>query len=160
VLHDEQAATAAAFLERAVLWFGGHGVTIEAVLTDNGACYRSCLWSATCAAASITPKRTKPFRPQTNGKVCESFHRILLEEWAYVRDWTSETDRVAGYVQFMHFYNRHRSHGALGWSTPMATLTRCLGDNLPAGHTLVAVRLCRRTGLRGCEVPTPTALPY
>jgi transposase InsO family protein len=79
-------------------------------------------------------KKTRPRRPQTNGKV-ERFHRILLEEWAYIRPWTSEAQRVAGYEQFCHFYNQHRSHGALGWQSPMATLTRLAGDNLPAGHT-------------------------
>ena len=65
----------------------------------------------------------------------ERFHRILLEEWAYIRDWTSETQRAAGYDHFMHFYNHHRPHGALGWQSPTATLARCLGDKLPGGHT-------------------------
>jgi transposase InsO family protein len=134
VLHDEQAATAAGFLARAVLRFAMRGVTIERVLTDNGACYRSGAWAAACASGSITHKRTRPYRPQTNGKV-ERFHRILLEEWAYIRPWPNETERVAGYDRFMHFYNQHRSHGALDWLTPIATLTRCLGDNLPAGHS-------------------------
>jgi transposase InsO family protein len=134
VLHDEQAATAAAFLARAVLWFAMRGVTIEAVLTDNGACYRSRHWASNCAGASITHKRTRPYRPQTNGKV-ERFHRILLEEWAYIRDWTSEPQRVVGYDRFMHFYNQHRSHGALGWHSPMATLINCLQDNVPVMHT-------------------------
>jgi transposase InsO family protein len=134
ILDDEQADTAAAFLVRAALWFQLHSVTIERVITDNGACYRSRAWAAACSAASITHKRTRPYRPQTNGKV-ERFHRILLEEWAYIRDWTSETERVAGYDRFMHFYNQHRSHGALGWLSPIATLTRCRRDNLSAGHT-------------------------
>ena len=134
ILRDEQGVTAAAFLERAVLWFQLRGVTVERVLTDNGACYVSRVWAAACAANAVRHLRTRPFRPQTNGKV-ERFHRILLEEWAYVRDWTSETDRVAGYLHFMHFYNRHRSHGALGWSTPMATLARCTEDNVPVTHT-------------------------
>ena len=79
-------------------------------------------------------KKTRPRRPQTNGKI-ERFHRILLEEWAYIRPWTSEAQRVAGYQRFCHFYNQHRSHGALGWQSPMATLTRLAGDNLPAGHS-------------------------
>jgi len=133
ILDDEQGATAAAFLARAVNWFTNHGITIERVLTDNGACYRSRIWASTCATASITPKRTQPFRPQTNGKV-ERFHRTLLEEWAYIRDWTSKTDRAAGHHGFIHFYNRHRPHGALGWSTPTATLNT-LKDNLPVEHT-------------------------
>lgn len=133
ILDDEGKATAAAFLHRAVLWFRLRGVVVERVITDNGSCYRSRLWAASCIAESVTPKRTRPRRPQTNGKV-ERFHRILLEEWAYIRDWTSETERVAGYDAFMHFYNQHRSHGALDWSTPMATLTR-IRDNVPGTHT-------------------------
>jgi transposase InsO family protein len=133
ILRDEKGVTAAAFLERAALWFAERSITIERVLTDNGACYKSRVWAASCHQLAIRHSRTRPFRPQTNGKV-ERFHRILLEEWAYVRDWTSESDRVAGYLHFMHFYNRHRSHGALGWSTPMATLTRCFGDNVPVTH--------------------------
>ncbi len=134
VLHDEQAVTAAAFWTRAVLWFALRGVTVERVLTDNGSCYRSRAWAAACVATSVTHKRTRPYRPQTNGKV-ERFHRILLEEWAYIRDWTSEAERVVGYDRFMHFYNQHRSHGALGWLSPMATLTRCFGDKIPVEHT-------------------------
>jgi transposase InsO family protein len=117
-----------------VSWFANHRITIERVLTDNGACYRSRAWAGACAAASITHKRTRPYRPQTNGKV-ERFHRILLEEWAYIRDWTSETDRVVGYQRFMHFYNHHRPHDALGWLTPTATLTQHRGDNLSVEHT-------------------------
>jgi transposase InsO family protein len=133
ICDDEQGPTAAAFLARAVSWFAARQVQVERVLTDNGGCYRSRAWTAACVAAAITHKRTRPFRPQTNGKV-ERFHRILLEEWAYIRDWTSDTQRAAGYGRFMHFYNHHRSHGALGWLTPMATLIRCQ-DNVPAEHT-------------------------
>jgi len=134
ILNDEQSVTAAAFLARAVLWFQQRAIVVERVLTDNGSCYRSFLWRDTCAALAVTHKRTRPRRPQTNGKV-ERFHRILLEEWAYIRDWTSEKQRVAGYDAFMHFYNRHRPHGALEWSTPMATLNQLRGDNLPAAHS-------------------------
>ena len=133
VLDDELGATAAGFWRRAVLWFALQGIRVERVLTDNGACYRSRAWAAACANTSVTHKRTRPFRPQTNGKV-ERFHRILLEEWAYIRDWTSEVERVVGHDRFMHFYNRHRPHGALGWHSPMATLARFLGDNLPGEH--------------------------
>ena len=75
-------------------------------------------------------KKTRPRRPQTNGKV-ERYHRILLEEWAYIRPWTSEAQRHAGYTRFVHFYNYHRSHGALGWATPASIVK----DNLPAEHT-------------------------
>ncbi len=130
---DEQAITAAGFWARAVDWFAGLGVIVERVLTDNGACYKSRLWHQTCDRLGVKVKKTRPRRPQTNGKV-ERFHRILLEEWAYIRAWTSEGRRAHGYVKFIHFYNHHRSHGALGWATPMATLNLLAGDNLPAEH--------------------------
>jgi transposase InsO family protein len=134
ILDDEQATTATAFWRRAHRWFELHGITIERCLTDNGACYRSRLWAAALADTGVTHKRTRPYRPQTNGKV-ERFHRILLEEWAYIRPWTSERQRHLAYDGFMHFYNHHRSHGALAWATPHETLTRLAGDNLPAEHT-------------------------
>jgi transposase InsO family protein len=132
ILHDEQAATAAGFWQRAALWFALRGVTCERVITDNGSCYRSGLWHRACNSTHTMVKKTRPRRPQTNGKV-ERFHRILLEEWAYIRPWTSEHERAAGYDGFIHFYNQHRSHGALGWSTPAATLS-ALRDNLPDRH--------------------------
>jgi transposase InsO family protein len=130
ILNDEQAATAAAFWARAVLWFSSIGITCERVLTDNGSCYRSGLWHRACTATHTIVKKTRPRRPQTNGKV-ERFHRILLEEWAYIRPWTSEAQRLLGYQHFIHFYNHHRPHGALGWATPISLR----GDNLPAEHT-------------------------
>jgi transposase InsO family protein len=131
---DEQGVTAAAFWRRAHRWFADHGVSIERALTDNGSCYRSSAWRDALDATGVSHQRTRPYRPQTNGKV-ERFHRILLEEWAYVRDWHSDAQRRAAYDGFMHFYNRHRSHGALGWATPIQSLSHCTGDNLPAEHT-------------------------
>jgi transposase InsO family protein len=133
ILHDEKGHTAAGFWHRAHRWFATHGVHIERALTDNGACYKSRAWRHALHTTGVIHKRTRPRRPQTNGKV-ERFHRILLEEWAYIRDWTSDHQRRAAYDGFIHFYNLHRSHGALGWATPMATLNRLLGDNLPAEH--------------------------
>ena len=130
ILDNEQAATAAAFWRRAASWFAQQGIVCERVITDNGACYRSGLWHRACAETGTTVKKTRPRRPQTNGKV-ERYHRILLEEWAYIRPWTSEAQRHAGYQRFVHFYNHHRSHGALGWATP-ASIVR---DNLPDEHS-------------------------
>ncbi len=130
ILDDEQAVTAAAFWKRAATWFASKGITCERVITDNGSCYRSGLWHRACAETGTTVKKTRPRRPQTNGKV-ERYHRILLEEWAYIRPWTSEAQRHTGYNRFVHFYNHHRSHGALGWATPASTIK----DNLPAEHT-------------------------
>lgn len=134
VLDDEQGPTAAMFWLRAVVFFAHHGVRVERVITDNGACYRSRAWAQVCRATQVAHKRTRPYRPQTNGKV-ERFHRILIEEWAYIRDWTSETQRLHGYTRFIHFYNHHRPHGSLGWLTPRATLAHCHGDNLPGQHS-------------------------
>jgi transposase InsO family protein len=130
---DEQAVTAAGFWTRAAAWFTPLDISCERVITDNGSCYRSGLWHRACAATGTTVKKTRPRRPQTNGKV-ERYHRILLEEWAYIRPWTSEPDRHAGYVGFCHFYNHHRPHGALDWSTPAATADS-FQDNLPSEHT-------------------------
>jgi transposase InsO family protein len=128
---DEQAITAAGFWLRAAAFFASLGISCHRVITDNGSCYRSWRWHQVCASTGTTVKKTKPRRPQTNGKV-ERFHRILLEEWAYIHPWTSDAERTAAYRDFIHFYNHHRSHGALDWHTPMATLTRLHRDNLPA----------------------------
>lgn len=130
VLDNEQSTTAAAFWIRAAKWFEQLGVHCDSVITDNGACYRSGLWHRACATTGTTVRKTRPRHPQTNGKV-ERFHRILLEEWAYIRPWTSETQRQHAYDHFIHFYNQHRSHGALGWNSPM----NVLGDNVSVLHT-------------------------
>jgi transposase InsO family protein len=130
ILDDELGATAAGFWTRAAAAFAAVGIACERVITDNGACYRSQAWHAACAATGTTVKKTQFYRPQTNGKV-ERYHRTLLEEWAYIRTWLSEIQRAAGYDDFIHFYNHHRPHGALGWATPASIL----GDNLPAEHS-------------------------
>jgi transposase InsO family protein len=132
ILDDEQAPTAAGFWHRAVTWFADHGIRCQRVITDNGTCYKR-QWQAACDATGTTVKKTRPRRPQTNGKV-ERFHRNMLEEWAYIRPWTSEAQRRVGYDGFLHFYNHHRPHGALGWSTPIAT-ANSFGDNVPGKHS-------------------------
>ena len=130
ILPNERAATAAGFWRRAAAWYASIGITCERVITDNGSCFRSGLWHRACTATGTTVKKTRPYRPQTNGKV-ERFHRILLEEWAYIQPWTSETERTRAYAGFIHFYNHHRAHGALGWVTP----TSLIRDNLPEEHS-------------------------
>ena len=134
VLDDEQGLTAAEFWHRAHSYFAAHHITVERVLTDNGACYKSRRWRDTLDSHGVTHKRTRPYRPQTNGKV-ERFHRILLEEWAHIRPWNSDHERRAAYDGFIHFYNHHRSHGALNWATPIATLNHLAEDNLPEEHS-------------------------
>lgn len=83
------------------------GITVERVLTDNGSCYRSRLFGQTLSAAGIVHKRTRPYRPQTNGKV-ERLNRTLLDEWAYVRPYSSNSERTNALADFLHTYNHHR----------------------------------------------------
>ncbi len=124
---DEKAATAVDVLRRAVAWFAEHGITVERVLSDNGACYRSYAWRDACTELDITHKRTRPYRPQTNGK-CERFHRTLADGWAYARLDDSEAERRAALPEWIHFYNHHRIHSAIG-GTPVSR-----NNNLPGHH--------------------------
>lgn len=125
---DERADTAAAVLRRAVAWFADRGVNVERVLSDNGSCYRSHAWRDACGELGIVPKRTRPYRPQTNGKI-ERFHRTLAEGWAYARFYGSDLERRAALPGWLHFYNHHRIHSAIG-GVPMDRL-----NNLPGHHT-------------------------
>jgi transposase InsO family protein len=127
ILPDERQETAAAFWTRAAAWFAGHGIPVARVLTDNGSAYRSHAFAAALGPA-IAHKRTRPYRPQTNGKV-ERFNRTLLEEWAYARPYASEAERVAAYADFLHRYNHHRGHTALGGQPPAARVTNLSGQN-------------------------------
>jgi transposase InsO family protein len=125
---DEKAATAVGVLQRAVAWFAERGVPVERVLSDNGACYASNAWREACAELGVTHKRTQPYRPQTNGK-CERFHRTLADGWAYARFYPSEAERRAALPGWLHFYNHHRIHSAIG-ATPISRI-----NNLPGHHT-------------------------
>jgi transposase InsO family protein len=124
---DETAATAALVLRNAVAWFADRGVSVQRVLSDNGSAYRSHLWRDTCADLGITPKRTRPYRPQTNGKI-ERFHRTLADGWAFKKFYNSESARRAALPAWVHEYNHHRPHSAIGKRSPITRL-----DNL-AGH--------------------------
>ena len=131
---NETGATAAGFWLRAAAFYALCGIACERVLTDNGPCYRSSDFAKALKDTRTSPRRTRAYRPQTNGKV-ERFHRTLNEEWAYARDWDNDTQRCDAHQRFMHYYNEHRPHGALKWDTPMATLTRLSGDNVLGMHT-------------------------
>jgi transposase InsO family protein len=124
---DEQGATAAGFWRRARAFFAEHGIAVRAVLTDNGSCYRSQDRLQELVAGGAVPRRTRPYRPQTNGKV-ERFNRTLLEEWAYARAYSSEAERRRRLDSWLHTYNHHRCHTALGGQPPITRV-----DNLP-GH--------------------------
>jgi len=124
---DEKATTAIGVLHRAVAWFAERGVSVQRVLSDNGSCYRSHAWRDACADLGITHKRTRPYRPQTNGKI-ERFHRTLADGWAYARFYDSDTERREALPGWLHFYNHHRIHSAIG-GVPMGRL-----NNLPGHH--------------------------
>jgi transposase InsO family protein len=126
---DEKGPTAVGVLQRAVAWFAARGVSVERVLSDNGSAYRSHVWRDACTALGITHSRTRPYRPQTNGKI-ERFHRTLGDGWAYARFYASEAERRAALPGWLHFYNHHRLHSAIGNQPPISRLT-----NLPGHHS-------------------------
>jgi transposase InsO family protein len=122
VLPDESAATAALFLVEAAGFFADHGVRIQRVLTDNAKAYaQSILFQQTAAGLGIQLRRTRRYRPQTNGKV-ERFHRTLLEEWAYARLYRGNAERRRAFTRWLRFYNHRRPHSALDGLPPMAVL--------------------------------------
>lgn len=127
VLPDERATTTVGFWQRALAWFAERGVMVRSVLTDNGSAYRSGNFARACSAASIRHRFTRPYRPQTNGKV-ERFNRTLLEEWAYVRMYRSELQRTRALDSWLHRYNHHRGHTALDGLPPVSRI------NLPEQH--------------------------
>lgn len=125
-LDDEKADTAAGFWLRAVAFFAEHGIApIHRVLTDNGSCYRSRAWATAVGNTGTKHKRTRPYTPRTNGKV-ERWHGTLAREWAYVRDYTSERERLEALADFLNFYNHQRPHAALGGQPP---ITRTSGSD-------------------------------
>jgi transposase InsO family protein len=122
ILPDEKAATAARFLVQAAGFFAEHGVRIERVLTDNAKAYtESVAFAETAAGLGIRRKRTRRYRPQTNGKV-ERFNKTLLDEWAYARLYRSNAERCRALARWLRFYNHRRPHTALDGLTPMAIL--------------------------------------
>lgn len=127
ILADERKETAVAFWQRAQTFFAAHGITVARVLTDNGSCYKSRLWRDTLTAAGITPKRTRAYRPQTNGKV-ERFNRTLLDEWAYAWPYRSDAERRQALPQWLHTYNHHRGHTALGGHPPASRVPNLSGQ--------------------------------
>lgn len=125
MLADERKETAAAFWTRANAWFTESGITVRKVLTDNGSCYRSHAFRD--ALGAIEHRRTRPYHPQTNGKV-ERFHRTLADEWAYARLYTSDAERCAEYPRWLHTYNHHRGHTALGGQPPASRVPNLSGQ--------------------------------
>jgi transposase InsO family protein len=122
VLDDEKATTAVGFLRRAVAFYRCHGISVERVMSDNGACYRSSIHAFACRALRIRHLRTRPYRPRTNGKA-ERFIRTLLGGWAYGAIYGSSQERTAALDGWLWNYNHRRPHGSLSHQAPIARLT-------------------------------------
>jgi transposase InsO family protein len=132
VLSDEKAITAVGFLRRAVEHYATYGITVERLITDNGSAYRSTIHAIACRALGIRHLRTRPYRPQTNGKA-ERFIRTMLGGWAYGAIYRSSTERNAALAGWLDFYNRRRPHGALSHKPPIARLNEL--NNLLGSYT-------------------------
>ena len=126
VLPDEKAVTAIAFLRRAIAFFKRHGMTVEELITDNGSAYRSTVHAIACRTLGIRHLRTRPYRPQTNGKA-ERFIRTLLGGWAYSAIYATSAERTAALDGWLFTYNHRRRHSAIGRQTPIDRLNNLLG---------------------------------
>lgn len=132
VLQDETATTAVGFLRRAIAFYKRHGITTQAVMSDNGACYRSTIHAFACRALRIRHLRTRPYRPRTNGKA-ERFIRTLLAGWAYGPIYGSSHERTTALDGWLWTYNHRRPHGALNHKPPIARLNEL--NNLPGSYS-------------------------
>ena len=127
VLSDEKASTAIAFLRRALAFFKRHGMQVRELLTDNGSAYRSAVHAIACRALGIRHLRTRPRRPQTNGKA-ERFIRTMLGGWAYGAIYGSSAERTAALDGWLWTYNHRRRHQAIGRQTPISRVNNLLGS--------------------------------
>jgi transposase InsO family protein len=128
VYPDETSASSTAFLEECVAFYQSHGITIERVLTDNGRCFKR-RWQQACDHHAIGVRKTRPYRPQTNGKA-ERFIRTLLETWAYAHPYEHEHQRAAALAPALDSYNRLRRHRALNGLTPLQRVNNLSGTNI------------------------------
>ena len=123
VLEDEKGLTATRFLERALAWYRQHAVRVERVLTDNGSCYRSHDFRRLCLRRGVRLYKTRPYRPQTNGKA-ERFIQTLLREWAYARPYTHSRLRTRALNPWLRRYNLTRPHGSLDGQPPISRIRK------------------------------------
>jgi transposase InsO family protein len=132
VLGDEKSTTAVGFLHRAIAFYRRHGIAVQRVMSDNGACYRSTIHAIACRALGLRHLRTRPYRPRTNGKA-ERFIRTLLSGWAYGAIYGSSQERTTALDGWLWTYNHRRPHGALSHKPPIARLNEL--NNLPSPYT-------------------------
>jgi transposase InsO family protein len=132
VLDDEKAVTVIGFLRRAVAFYERHGIRVQRLLTDNGSAYRSTVHAIACKTLGIRHLRTRPYRPQTNGKA-ERFIRTMLGGWAYGAIYRSSQDRTAALDGWLWHYNHHRRHSALSHKPPIIRLYE--RNNLPRTYS-------------------------
>jgi transposase InsO family protein len=123
VLVDERAETAAGFLQRAIRWYRRQGIVVERVMTDNGGCYVSHLFRQACLDLEVRHLRTRPYRPETNGKA-ERFIQTMLRVWAYQRPYRTSNQRTKRLEPWLRYYNRIRPHSALGHHPPIRRIRR------------------------------------
>lgn len=133
IMPDEKKESAVAFLEAALAYYKGLGVTVSRVMTDNGPCYKSFAFREACARHGLRHVRTKPYTPKTNGKA-ERFIQTALREWAYAQAYQTSNDRADELPRWLHRYNWHRPHGSLKAQTPISRLG-LTGDNVLRLHT-------------------------
>jgi transposase InsO family protein len=127
VLGDEKTATVVGFLRRAVAFYRRHGITVERLMTDNGSAYRSAVHAIACRTMGIHHLRTRPYRPQTNGKA-ERFIQTMLGGWAYGAIYRDSSERTAALDGWLWTYNHRRRHSAIGRQTPITRLNNLLGS--------------------------------
>ena len=132
VLGDEQGRTAAGFLRRAVAFYARYGITVQRVMSDNGACYRSTIHAVACRLLGLRHLRTRPYRPRTNGKA-ERFIRTMLGGWAYGAIYGTSAERTAALDGWLWTYNHRRPHGSLRHKPPAARLHEL--NNLPGTYS-------------------------
>ena len=119
IMADEKKQSAVAFLEAAVAWYASLGITVERVMTDNGACYKSLAFREACKRLGLKHIRTKPYTPKTNGKA-ERFIQSSLREWAYARAYENSGQRALELPHWLHHYNWHRPHAGIKGMTPVS----------------------------------------
>ena len=134
VLANEEGPTTAGFLRRALIYYRREGIRVKRLLTDNAKTYTSGVFQQLCLERGIRHRRTKPYRPCTNGKA-ERFIQTMLREWAYKRPYTSSAKRTAQLPRWLNRYNHHRPHGSLGGQSPIARVVTPAVNNVPGMHS-------------------------